>query len=56
MLRVDAFKSDASWMRLQAVQTLHPLASISMQTSAEAVVCPCLLCTRPPACEAFRDV
>ena len=38
MLRVDAFKADASWMRLQAVQTAHPLASISVQTSSEAVV------------------
>ena len=40
VLRVDAFKPDASWMRLQAVQTVNPLAGISAQTSSEAVVRP----------------
>ena len=53
MLRVDAFKPDASWMRLQAVQTLRPLASISVQTSSEAVVRSALLCASSPVGEAF---
>lgn len=57
-LRVDAFKQDGSWLRLQPVQTLLPLADISVQTSAEAVVtsaptsapAPALvLCSRPEA-------
>ena len=39
VLRVDTFKPDASWLRLQAVQTVHPLVGISVQTSSEAVVC-----------------
>ena len=37
-LRVDAYKQDGSWLRLQPMQTLLPLAAISVQTSAEAVV------------------
>ncbi len=37
-LRVDAYKQDGSWIRLQPVQTLLPLSAISVQTSAEAVV------------------
>ena len=37
-LRVDAYKQDGSWMRLQAVQTPLPLSAVSVQTSAEAVV------------------
>ena len=37
-LRVDAYKEDGSWMRMQPVQTPQPLSDISVQTSAEAVV------------------
>ncbi len=37
-LRVNGYKEDGSWIRLQPVQTLLPLSSISVQTSAEAVV------------------
>lgn len=37
-LHVDAYKQDGSWMRLQPVQTPLPLATISVQTSVEAVV------------------
>ena len=55
MLHVDAFKPDASWMRLQAVQTVHQLASISIQTSFEAVVRLPLLCAGPPANNALKD-
>ena len=53
VLRVDAFKPDATWMRLQAVQTVHPLASISVQTSTEAVVRSAPLCACSPVGEAF---
>lgn len=56
VLRVDAFKADASWMRLQAVQTLHPLASISVQTSSEAVVRSLLLCGNQSVGKAFMDI
>ena len=55
VLRVDAFKADASWMRLQAVQTVHQLASISVQTSSEAVVRARLLRTGPPVDSALKD-
>ena len=54
VLRVDAFKADASWMRLQAVQTVHPLASISVQTSSEAVVRSPLLCACSLVSKAFK--
>ena len=56
VLRVDVFKPDASWMRLQALQTLHPLASISVRTSSEAVVHPCLLCASSTVTEMMDNI